>query len=236
MPDTLDFALSLADEHIPLRLYADGALYWPADKTLFITDPHFGKADHFRQAGIAIPTAILDRDLARLSRLVTQSGATNLVVLGDFFHSRHSQSAGALESLAAWRHRHPALDIVLVQGNHDLHAGPPPSEMGIDTVEAPHRVGPFACHHTPQSKGHNAEGYSLAGHLHPYVMLFDRDGSRMRLASFIFGPHQAILPAFGGFTGGSHYPPARHDRVFVVAHGEIVEVPTDRGRATAPLK
>jgi metallophosphoesterase superfamily enzyme len=89
---------------------------------------------------------------------------------------------------------------------------------------------PFVCHHQPQPKASN-EGYILAGHLHPYVVMRDRDGSRLRLASFIFGPYQAILPAFGGFTGGSAYLPTNHDRVFVIAEGEIVEVPTT-GRRT----
>jgi uncharacterized protein len=227
MPESLDFSLPIDDQKsLPLRLFAEGAILWPAGSTLFITDPHFGKAEHFRHAGIAIPSAILDHDLARLSRLITKSGASKLVVLGDFFHSRHSQSEIALTSLAAWRAQHAELDIVLVQGNHDAHAGPPPAEFGILSLEAPYPCGPFVCHHLPQPNAQRGEGYILAGHLHPYILLFDRGGSRMRLASFIFGPQQAILPAFGAFTGGSHYPPAPHDRVFAVAQGEIVEVPT----------
>lgn len=233
MPDTLDFTLPLADHHLALRLFAEGAIYWPAGSALFIADPHFGKADHFRHAGIAIPTTILDHDLARLSHLLVQSGASKLIILGDFFHTRYSQNEGVLDSLAAWRQTHTMLDITLVQGNHDIHAGPPPTEIGIKSVPAPHILGPFLCHHMPQPKANHSDGYILAGHLHPYVVLFDRDGTRMRLASFIFGPNQAILPAFGGFTGGSHYAPSRQDRVFVVAHGEIVEVPTSRGRAIA---
>jgi hypothetical protein len=46
----------------------------------------------------------------------------------------------------------------------------------------------------------------------------------MRLAAYIFGPHQAILPAFGGFTGGSAYRPTGADRVVVIGEGEIVEI------------
>jgi len=54
--------------------------------------------------------------------------------------------------------------------------------------------------------------------------LHDRDGSSMRLAAFIFSPYQAILPAFGGFTGGSAYRPTMADRVVVIGEGEIVEI------------
>jgi DNA ligase-associated metallophosphoesterase len=231
MPNFIDFDLAHQNTTIPLRLYADGAMYWPAGQTLFITDPHFGKADSFRHAGIAIPTAILDHDLAKLDNLLAQNVVTRLVVLGDFFHTRHSQSDETLQSLHLWRSSHPQLEAIIVQGNHDLHAGPPPAEFDIATVEAPWQVGPFVCHHMPQNKASD-QGYILAGHLHPYVVLYDRDRSRLRLASFIFSPHQAILPAFGHFTGGSVYAPAAKDRVFAIGQGEILEIPTAPRRAS----
>jgi DNA ligase-associated metallophosphoesterase len=230
MPNTITFTLPIGDKELLLCLYADGALYWPEYKTLFITDPHFGKADSFHHAGIAIPATILDHDLARLAHLLAHSGATNLIILGDFFHTRHSQSESVLSTLETWRNQHRDLAIVLVQGNHDTHAGPPPAHLAIQSVEAPFRVDPFICHHLPQPQP-SAEGYTLAGHLHPYVTLRDRDGSRLRLASFIFGPHQAILPAFGGFTGGSVYTPSVNDLVFVIAQNEIIEIPTARQQA-----
>ena len=229
MPSFIDFTLPIGDQPTSLRLYAKGAIYWPDGETLFITDPHFGKADSFRHAGIAIPTALLDHDLFRLTQLIQLSHAKNLVVLGDFFHSRHSQSDSALFTLDQWRNLHATLDMVLVRGNHDLHAGPPPSEFGIQSVEAPYTVGPFVCHHHPQQTP-SSEGYTLAGHIHPYVVMRDRDGSSLRLPGFIFTPHQAILPAFGAFTGGSSYAPTIGDRVFVLVEGEIVEVPTTRQR------
>ena len=227
MPSILDFALPLHNALLPLRLYADGAMYWPAGNTVFITDPHFGKAASFQHAGIAIPTALLEHDLARLTRILQHAQASSLVILGDFFHTRHSQSDHTLTTLTHWRAEHPTVDITLVPGNHDLHAGPPPPELTITTVADPFHVGPFVCHHQPQPAA-DANGYILAGHLHPCVVLRDRDGSSLRLASFIFGRHQAVLPAFGRFTGGSTYTPAVGDRVFATAQGEIVEIPTAR--------
>ena len=232
MPATIDFTLPIGKTQVPLRLYADGALFWPEGQTLFITDPHFGKADSFRHAGIPIPTEVLDHDLARLTKLITTSQATFLIVLGDFFHTRHSQSDSALFALQNWRNQHLDLEIVLVLGNHDAHAGAPPAGLDIQAIDAPFEAGPFLCHHIPQAKPSNA-AYNLAGHLHPYVVMRDRDGSRLRLASFVFAPHQAILPAFGGFTGGQVYSPTANDRVFVIAEGEIVEVSTNRQRSSS---
>jgi uncharacterized protein len=224
---TLETALATTPSALSLRLYAEGALFWPDGQTLFIADPHFGKADSFHHAGIAIPTAILDHDLARLSGLLSTSQSTRLVILGDFFHTRHSQSDNVLNALEQWRDQHAQLEIVLILGNHDAHAGVPPAYLNIQSVVAPWSLGPFQCHHHPQVEP-SAAGYILAGHLHPCVVMRDRDGSSLRLASFILGPHQAILPAFGAFTGGHSVAPSTKDRVFVIADGQIVEVPTAR--------
>jgi metallophosphoesterase superfamily enzyme len=145
--------------------------------------------------------------------------------LGDFFHTRHSRSDSALSTLETWRNQHAGIEIVLVLGNHDVHAGIPPAALNIQVVDAPLTLGPFQCHHLPQPDP-AATGYILAGHLHPYIVMRDRDGSRLRFPGYIFGPNQAILPAFGGFTGGQAFSPSPNDRVFVIAEGEIVEVPT----------
>ena len=224
---TFDTALATIPLSLPLRLYAEGALFWPDGQTLFIADPHFGKADSFHHAGIAIPAAILDHDLARLGRLLSASQATRLVILGDFFHTRHSKSDSVLLALEQWRNQHAQLEIVLVLGNHDAHAGVPPAHLDIQAVVAPWSLGPFPCHHLPQVEASD-DGYILAGHLHPCVVMRDSDGSSLRLASFILSPQQAILPAFGAFTGGHSVAPTAKDRVFVIAEGQIVEVPTAR--------
>lgn len=225
MPNRLDFNLSIQDKDHALQLYADGAIYWPAKKTLFLTDPHFGKSESFRHVGIAIPTAVIHHDLNRITQHIEQTQAQRLIVLGDFFHTRHSQSDYVLETLTHWRGQHQSLVITLVQGNHDRHAGPPPNHLNIMCVEEPYCVDPFACYHHPQPTS-NGNGYILAGHLHPYILMRGRAGTSMRLAAFIFTPHQAILPAFGGFTGGSIYKPTTQDRVFAIGQGEIVEIPT----------
>lgn len=228
MPKTVDFTFTpngVADQPIPLRLYAEGALYSTTTNTLFISDTHFGKADSFRHAGIAVPTQIIDRDLAKISSVIAHSGATKVIILGDFFHTRQSQSENVLSALSAWRQCHINIDVSIVKGNHDLHAGPPPIALNIETVDEPYQLAPFICCHLPQPSAHES-GYILAGHLHPYVTMRDRDGSSHRFASFIFGPHQAILPAFGGFTGGSAYRPTQNDRVFLIAEGELIEVST----------
>ncbi|MGL5097997.1 MAG: ligase-associated DNA damage response endonuclease PdeM, partial [Planctomycetia bacterium] len=61
-----------------LLLSADRSVWWPTERTLFIADPHFGKAATFRRAGVPVPQATLDDDVARLDRLIDDADARRL--------------------------------------------------------------------------------------------------------------------------------------------------------------
>ena len=216
-----------------VMLYAERALYWPAGATLFLADPHFGKAAAFYAAGMAVP-AVTAPDLERLSALIRATNAARLVVLGDFFHTRHSHAPHTLDALDRWRQEHPALEIVLVRGNHDRHAGEPPPALEIVTVDPPYRIPPFLCCHAPADapalSAETRDDYILAGHLHPQAVLHDVDGSTVRLPCFLLGRQQAILPAFGSFTGGQTIRPRAGDRLFVIAGDGVYPVKTRYAR------
>ena len=212
-------ALELAGE--PVTLSAGKSLYWPGGGALFVADPHWGKASSFRAAGVAVPTASLAHDLARLSRDLDRSGATRLVFLGDLFHDRDSKSALVFDAVAAWREARPSLEILLVRGNHDRRAGDPPAEWDFAVESEPVEFGPFALRHYPEP---TPGRYTLCGHVHPGVALAGPGRQRLRLPCFHFTPTVGTLPAFGGFTGTADVRPARGDRVVVVADGELVRV------------
>ena len=210
-----------------VRLLGARGMYWARGATLFVADPHFGKADAFQAAGVPVPSGATAADLARLDACLAATGATRLVVLGDFFHAKASQSESVLDTLRTWRDHHPRLDVILVGGNHDRHAGPPPADLGIITVDEPFALGPFACcHHPPDALEPAPPGYALAGHLHPVAALRDVDGTRHRFPCFHVGARHAVLPAFGTFTGGHTIHPVRGDRVFVVCDGAVFAAAT----------
>lgn len=212
-----------------LALLAERAIFWPRTATIFIADPHFGKTDSFQAAGVPIPGGATGADLARLSACITTTGAKRLIILGDFFHSHASQSAQTLAALATWRTQHASLAITLVPGNHDRHAGAPPPELDITCVAEPYDLAPFLCCHHPLADDDGArQGYVLAGHVHPAVVLRDADGSRHRFPCFQIGRQAAILPAFGTFTGGQAIRPHVGERIFVVYPGSIREVGRER--------
>jgi len=129
----------------------------------------------------------------------------------------------ALAAIADWRLRHADLEIVLVRGNHDRGAGDPPSEWRFACCDEPCLEPPFAFRHHPAEE---AEGYVLAGHIHPAVSLSGLGRQREKLPCFLFGERVGLLPAFGDFTGGASVRPRQGDRVFVLAGDEVVPIAT----------
>ena len=182
-----------------LHLLPERALWWPAAHTLFVADLHLGKAATYRALGQPVPHGTTQDNLTRLDDLLVRHQARHLVCLGDFLHAAAARTPHVLASLQAWRARHPALEATLVRGNHDDRAGDPPPSLGIQVVDEPWLLGPFACCHHPQL---HATHHVLAGHLHPVVSLQGPGRDHLRLPCFVSEPGQSILPAFGAFTGG----------------------------------
>jgi DNA ligase-associated metallophosphoesterase len=216
----VDLQLELAGEVV--RLLPERALFWPAACALVMADVHWGKAATFRAAGIPIPGGATRHDLERLDRAVARTGARRLVVLGDLFHARAGRVASrTLADLRRWREARGTLEIQLVRGNHDRHAGDPPTDLGITCVDAPALLPPFVLRHQPAA---SEDGYTLAGHVHPGIVLAGAGLFRERLPCFVVGESVAVLPAFGSFTGLGMITPEPGERIFVVAEGEVLPV------------
>jgi DNA ligase-associated metallophosphoesterase len=218
---------------VAVRLLAARALWWPGERTLFVADVHLGKAESFRALGVPVPAGPTESTLQRLGELVDALGARRLVVLGDLLHARPAQAAATLGPLRAWRRARAGLHCVLVRGNHDDRAGDPPADLGIETVDAPSPLGPFALCHEPAGSVDPAAagGYRLAGHQHPAVRLTGRAGAALRLPCFRVGTAEAVLPAFGDFTGAATIARGAGERVFAIAGDAVLEVPAARARA-----
>lgn len=217
-PDTW-LAVDFAGEQ--LWLLPERAVFWPRTATLWIADPHFGKAATFRAFSLPVPAATTGKDLDRLSRCLEQTAARRLVVLGDFFHARQGRSSEVLEQLAFWRDQWPQLEIVLVRGNHDRQAGDPPKSLAIETVAEPWELPPLLCRHHPDEAWN---GFSLAGHLHPGVRLTGQGRQSERLRCFWRTQRQLVLPAFGSFTGCGAISPNREDGIYVIAEDRVMAV------------
>jgi uncharacterized protein len=182
-----------------MHLLPERAVWWPAGKTLFMADLHIGKAATYRALGQPVPSGTTQENLARLSALIAQHGPAHLVFLGDFLHAAAARTADVMAALAVWRESHAAVGMTLVRGNHDSRAGDPPESLHIAVVDEPYLHGPFALCHHPQL---HATHFVLAGHVHPVCRLSGRGRDSLRLPCFVVQAGQAVLPAFGEFTGG----------------------------------
>ena len=109
-----------------------------------------------------------------------------------------------------------------MQRSHRYRAGDPPPSLGIAVVDEPHLIGPFAACHHPQA---HATHFVLAGHLHPARTLHGRGRDRVRMPCFVREGEQAILPAFGEFTGGWQVQAAPGRRFYGVGGDAVWALP-----------
>lgn len=220
------------------------AMLWHEADTLILADPHFGKAASFRAAGIPVPGGTTDAMLHRLSRLLSDTHARRLLILGDFFHARSGVSDAVLAALSEWRLHHRRVEVVVLRGNHDRHAGAPPEQLGFDVGREELREGSLVFRHQPGDGADVGDDGShiIAGHVHPAVRLLDRDrggrggGGTMKAPCFLFRHRGAtLLPAFGLFTGTHVVRPHRGDRVFALGAESVVEVGGGAEHQARPL-
>lgn len=217
--DALDLTLP---EGSRARLLAGRALLLADARALVVADVHFGKAATFRARGVPVPRGTTDGNLRRLDALLGETGATTLIFLGDLFHAREAHAPDTLAALCSWRERNAAIEMILVEGNHDRHAGAPPAALGIQVVDEPFRLGDLAlCHHPQQVAG----AHVLAGHLHPCVRLYGAANDSLRLPCFWIREPMTMLPAFGEFTGGAPIAREAGDQVVAVGDGRLYPLP-----------
>ena len=131
----------MLDQH--LILLPDRALFWREKEVLIVADPHFGKAQIFRDRGIPIPGGTTAGDLKRLSCLMNQLNPNRLLVLGDLIHDRIDNPVEFNRLIDGWRRRHNDVLFLLATGNHDLRAGQPPAQFRFDQVAAEILINPF---------------------------------------------------------------------------------------------
>lgn len=188
----MSLRVDAADE--TLWLLANGAVWWPAGRTVFVADLHLGKGAAFRAQGQPVPAGSSARTLARLHDLVVTHDATRLVVLGDFWHGAEGLTPALLDAVVDFSE---CIPTVLVLGNHDRRIHPPGLPMQVVNGTLP--LGPLTAGHEPPPPG--TPGFTLAGHWHPAVSVSSRAGDRLRRPCFVRYTHALVLPAFGGLTG-----------------------------------
>lgn len=205
-----------------LWLSPESCLYWEQEQALIVSDIHFGKSGHFRKEGIGIPQTVFKEDLQRLISQVLFFKPKQLLVAGDFFHSRMNSELLLFEK---WRRDLSALPIHLIKGNHDILESSWYKKNKIEVHEQQLQMNCFSFVHEMNNEILTAgETYFFTGHIHPGISISGLGKQSLRFPCFYFTETYAVLPAFGKFTGLYPVKPKKKDRVFAIVNKSIMEI------------
>lgn len=167
-----------------------GALYWAAERALLVADLHLEKLSSYARRGSLLPPYDTGLTLRRLEADLAQTGATEIIALGDSFHRDEGTStlldADRLRLTSLMRRAH----WTWISGNHD----PAPHTLGGICVTGLERGGLTLTHQPTRGTG------LIAGHLHPAAHL-SINGRSVRRPCFVHDGRLMVLPAYGAATG-----------------------------------
>jgi DNA ligase-associated metallophosphoesterase len=179
-----------------IGLVADiaGALYWPEERLLVVSDLHLEKGSAFAARGILLPPYDTASTLERLGALLARYFARIVVALGDNFHDNDGPARLAASDRASLLDMQRGRDWIWIAGNHD-----PDPRDGIGGVFARSlALGPLVFRHQPLPQPSEGE---IAGHLHPSARVRQR-GRVLSRRCFASDGTRLVMPAFGAYAGG----------------------------------
>lgn len=185
--DGYDFTLSGA----PLKALGSGALWWPEENLLVVSDLHLGKSDRAaRRGGTALPAYDTRDTLNRLAADLALTHARTVICLGDSFDDLETFDALPEEERQWMMRLQAGRRWVWIEGTHD--AGPV-EFGGAHLAELP--LSPLSFRHTAQ----NGASGEVSGHYHPKATA-TVEGRKITRAAFLIDSNRVILPAYGTYT------------------------------------
>jgi uncharacterized protein len=219
-----------------LWLSPERCIFWEEERSLIVSDLHFGKTGHFRKAGIGVPQSVYQEDMQRLLSQIQYFQPRQLLVVGDLFHSRENKE---LSMFRKWRDDFPDLGIRLIRGNHDILKSDWYEAAGITVSQGCWNLGVFSFVHdimdlddvaacadermadgVPEGDGDGkAPVYYFSGHIHPGIRIRGMGKQALQFPCFYFGEEYAVLPAFSHFTGTVPMDPTPQSNIFAILPG-----------------
>jgi uncharacterized protein len=180
-------SLTLAGE--TLHALPSGALLWPAQNLLTVSDLHLGKSARLaRRAGTLLPPYETRATLDKLDADIEAHRPATVLCLGDSFDDlTASDEMNEADTLTLTRLM-AGRQWIWVEGNHD----PGPLALG-GTHRAEAQIGPLTFRHIANP----GESDEISGHYHPKARL-----AGQAKPCFLADTTRIILPAYGTYTGG----------------------------------
>ena len=204
---------------------ASGALHWPEEGVLVVSDLHFGKSERLaRRGGAFLPPYEVQETLERLEADIAATRPRAVISLGDAFDDMTAVERMMPEHRDRLRRATLTRDWIWVTGNHD----PAPTGLGGTAADA------VTCADvTFRHIARGGDGPEISGHYHPKACLRMR-GRAVSRRCFLRDASRMILPSYGTYTGGlsSHDPAllklmAPNARA-ILAGSPMVEIPMPR--------
>lgn len=176
-----------------LQALPTGALFWPDQQLLVVSDLHFGKSARLSAVGGAQLPPYETRDtLLRLQADVTRTRAQTVICLGDSFDTPDIETVLPEQDRLWITQLQAGRGWVWIEGNHD----PGPVSLGGSHF-AELGLAPLTFRHI--AKG--GDSGEVSGHYHPKARLALR-GRTLSRPCFLVDRDRLILPAYGAYTGG----------------------------------
>ena len=165
-----------------------GALHWPGESLLIVSDLHFGKAERLaRRGGALLPPYETRATLHRLDLDIAATGACRILCLGDSFDDLAAADNLNPDDLVVLTRLMQGRDWIWVQGNHDAGqtgvGGSHCAEICVNGLTFRHIA--------------TAQIAEISGHYHPKARLPGRSAP-----CFLIDTARVIMPAYGTYTGG----------------------------------
>lgn len=181
------YAFTFAGQKLVAR--PSGALHWPGEDLLCVSDLHLGKsARQARLNGAQLPPYDVQDTLSRLEAEIHATDARQVLCLGDSFDDLAAFDALPRAALDWINGLQAGRRWIWIEGNHD------PGPVALPGAHlARHRARGLTFRHIATAGEHG----EISGHYHPKARL--RGAAR---PCFLIDETRVILPAFGTYTGG----------------------------------
>jgi uncharacterized protein len=171
-----------------------GALWWPAERTLIVSDLHLEKGSSYAVRGRMLPPYDTRATLMKLATVIDAYEPKCVIALGDSLHDTNGADRIHADDRKILAMMQEDRRWIWITGNHDPML---PAALGGE-VRPDIRIGGITFRHEPSP---GSVTHEIAGHLHPAAKV-SFHGYGIRRPCFVANGRRLVMPAFGTFTGG----------------------------------
>jgi len=169
-----------------------GALFWPEENMLIVSDLHLEKGTSYLPFGSFLPPYDTSETLDKLKGTCDRLKPKTLLFLGDIYHDNGAYIRMNAQDKRTWDDLLARYNILWIEGNHDPDSAPENIEC-----HRSYKLKEISFIHITTDKTYP----EISGHFHPAAVIKHK-GQKIRRPCFMVSKSKVILPSYGAFTGG----------------------------------